>query len=91
MLYIDDLVAFVDAAIERQEAPYELFNVGLGKATKIIDLINKIIEHSGKQLTIKHDLSKPTIPTSLFLDCTKAKELLNWQPKVDIDEGIKKL
>ena len=90
LLYIDDLVAFVDAAIERQEAPYELFNVGLGKATKIIDLINKIIEHSGKQLTIKHDLSKPTIPTSLFLDCTKAKELLNWQPKVDIDEGIKK-
>lgn len=90
LLYIDDLVAFVDAAIERQEAPYELFNVGLGKATKIIDLINKIIEHSGKQLTIKHDLSKPTIPTSLFLDCTKAKELLNWEPKVDIDEGIKK-
>ena len=37
-----------------------------------------------------HDLTKPTIPTSLFLDCTKAKKLLKWEPKVDLDEGIKK-
>ena len=90
LLHVEDLVAFVDAAIEKQETSYELFNVGLGKATNIIDLVKKIIGHSGKQLTIKHDLSKPTIPTSLFLDCTKAKEMLNWQPNIDIDEGIKK-
>ena len=35
-----------------------------------------------------HDSSKPTIPTSLFLDCTKAKELLGWKPKTNLDEGI---
>ena len=37
-----------------------------------------------------HDLSKPTIPTSLFLNCNKAKKLLGWEAKVDLDEGIKK-
>lgn len=90
LLYIDDLVSFVDASIEKQTTPYELFNVGLGKATKIIDLIKKIIKHSGKDLKIEHDLTKPTIPTSLFLDCSKAKKMLGWEPKIQIDEGIQK-
>ena len=90
LLHIDDLVSFVDASIEKQTTPYELFNVGLGKATKIIDLIKKIIKHSGKDLKIEHDLTKPTIPTSLFLDCSKAKEMLGWEPKIQIDDGIQK-
>ena len=90
LLHIDDLVSFVDASIEKQTTPYELFNVGLGKATKIIDLIKKIIKHSGKNLKIEHDLTKPTIPTSLFLDCSKAKKMLGWEPKIQIDEGIQK-
>jgi len=89
-LHVDDLMDFIECAVTRQESQYELFNVGLGEATKIIDLVKKIIFHSGKQLEIEHDLSKPTIPTSLFLDCTKAKELIGWEPKISIDEGIKK-
>mgnify|MGYP003625270626 FL=1 len=90
LLHVDDLVNFVDLAINKQENNYELFNVGLGKVTKIIDLVKKIIKHSGKDLEIKHDLSKPTIPTSLFLNCDKAKKLLGWKPSVDIDSGITK-
>ena len=90
LLHVDDLVNFVDLAINKQENNYELFNVGLGKVTKIIDLVKKIIKHSGKDLEIKHDLSKPTIPTSLFLNCNKAKKMLGWKPKVDIDSGIVK-
>ena len=53
-------------------------------------MVKKIIKHSGKDLEIKHDLSKPTIPTSLFLNCDKAKKLLGWKPSVDIDSGITK-
>ena len=90
LLHVDDLMDFIECAVTRQESQYELFNVGLGEATKIIDLVNKIISHSGKELKIEHDLSKPTIPTSLFLDCSKAKELIQWEPKISIDEGIKK-
>jgi GDP-L-fucose synthase len=90
LLYILDLVKFVDAVINKQTTPFELFNVGLGKATQVKKVVNKIISHSGKNLKIVHDLSKPTIPTSLFLDCTKAKKLLNWEPETSLDEGIKK-
>ena len=87
---INDTVAMdmVIAAIEKQTTPYELFNVGVGKAVSVKDVVNKIITHSGRDLEVVHDLSKPTIPTSLFLDCTKAKEMLAWEAKTDLDTGI---
>jgi nucleoside-diphosphate-sugar epimerase len=88
LLYVDDLVKFVDAAITKQTTPYELFTVGVGKAVKVKDVITKIIEHSGRELEMVHDLSKPTIPTSLYLNYTKAREVLGWEPEVDLDNGI---
>jgi len=88
LLYVEDLVKFVDAAITKQITPYELFTVGVGKAVKVKDVIKKIIEHSGRELEMVHDLSKPTIPTSLYLNYNKAKEMLGWEPEVDLDNGI---
>lgn len=90
LLYIEDLVEFVDTAINKQESYYDLFNVGIGKGIKIKNLVKKIIECSGKDLKMQHDLSKPTVPTSLFLDCTKAKEVLGWEPKYSLEQGLYK-
>jgi nucleoside-diphosphate-sugar epimerase len=90
LLYVDDLVNFVRLAVEKQEAKYRLYNCGYGSAIAIKDLVQKIVAHSGKQLTIEHDLSKPSIPTTLFLDCSLAQKELGWQVKTDLDTGIKK-
>jgi len=90
LLYIEDLISFIDLALERQQNYYDLFNVGLGEGIKIKNLVKKVIECSGKELTINHDLSKPTVPTSLFLDCTKAREELGWSPKYTLEEGLQK-
>jgi len=88
LLYVEDLVKFVDAAITKQTTPYELFTVGVGKAVKVKEVIGKIIKYSERELEMVHDLTKPTIPTSLFLNCNKAKEVLGWEPEVDLDNGI---
>ena len=53
-----------------------------------LDHWKKILEHSGRELEMVHDLSKPTIPTSLYLNYNKAKEMLGWEPEVDLDNGI---
>jgi len=90
LLYIEDLIDFIDIAINKQNSYYELFNVGLGEKIKIKDLVKKIIDCSGRKLEMIHDLSKPTIPTSLYLDCSKAKEQLGWSPKHTLEEGIHK-
>ena len=33
----------------------------------------------------------PTIKTSLFLDCTLAKNELGWEPKIKLDKGIEQV
>jgi GDP-L-fucose synthase len=88
LLYVSDLVDFIDLALNKQTTPYELFNVGIGEGIRIKDLISKIIHYSGRDLEIVHDLSKPSLPTSLFLDCSRAEELLDWKPKHTLDNGI---
>ena len=88
LLHADDLVNFVELAIEKQPEKYRLYNCGLGQAIPIKQLVHKIVAHSGKQLVIEHDLSQPSIKTSLFLDCSLAKNELGWAPKIMLDEGI---
>lgn len=88
LLHADDLNRFVELAITKQPEKYRLYNCGLGKAVSIKDLVNKIVKASGKKLNIEHDLTQPTIKTSLYLDCSLAKQELGWQPQVDLDPGI---
>ena len=90
LLYVEDFISFIEASIDSQQDNYALYNVGLGKAIKIKDLVKKVIQCSGRDLNIVHDLSKPTVPTSLFLDCTKAKEELSWQPNYTLEQGLLK-
>lgn len=90
LLYVGDLVKFVELAIEKQQTNYELVNVGYGEAIAIKDLVYKIIECSGKEIAVEYDLSQPHIPTSLSLDISLAKKLFGWQPDTSLEEGIKK-
>jgi len=90
LLHVDDLVNFVDLALINQEARFGLYNVGLGRGFPIISLVKEIIAQSGKRLKIMHDLSRPTIKTSLFLSCDKAKKEIGWEPAISLKEGIKK-
>lgn len=90
VLYVDDLNDFVEAAIAKQQEKYRMYNCGYGSPISIKELVNKIVAASGKKLAIEHDLTQPTIKTSLSLDCHRAKRELDWQPKVTLDEGIKR-
>lgn len=90
LLYVDDLASFVLLAIGKQQAKFELCNVGCGEAVAIKDLIKRIIACSGKKLKVEHDLSKPTLKTSLCLDTAKARKVFGWAPRVSLEEGIRK-
>jgi len=90
LLYVSDLVNFVRLALDKQKSKFLLCNVGLGKAISVKDLVKKIITLSGKDLSIEFDSSKPAIKTKLCLNCEKAKEILGWEPKISLDEGINK-
>ena len=90
LLYVSDLVRFVEVALEKQEDAFKLYNAGMGRSVPIRELAQKIIAHSGRDIRIEYDTSKPTIPTKLALDSSRAKRELGWEPSVSLDEGIRK-
>lgn len=90
LLYIDDLVECVALSLEKQQSSYELLNVGYGESFSIRNLVQNVIRHSGKDLDMVFDTSKPTIKTKILLNIDRARERIGWTPKTSIDDGIKK-
>lgn len=89
LLHIDDLLSFIDCALAKQSANFGLYNCGLGESISIVDLVKKIIHHSGKNIGFYHNLDAPNINFNLTTNCDKAHQELGWQPKISLDEGIK--
>ena len=88
-LYAEDLVDFIKKSIKNQKEQYQIYNCGSGNPVTVKELCEKIIKISGKDIKIKFNKSKPSIPFNLFLNCSKAKKDLSWSPKTNIDDGIK--
>ena len=88
LLYVSDLVHAVDLALKKQKHDFRLYNIGSGSSIAIKNLVAKIINASGRNLSIKYDTTKPTIKTKLCLDCGLALKELGWQPKISLEEGI---
>ena len=88
LLHVSDLCDFVKKTFENQVEKYRLYNCGLGDKISIKGLVELIIEKSGKKLKISHDLSQPSIKTSLFLDNNLAETELGWKPKIELDTGV---
>ena len=90
LLHVNDLCYFVEKAIQSQNESHRVYNCGLGEKISIRSLVETIIEKSGKDLLINHDLTQPTIKTSLYLDCSLAREELGWAPKISLEEGVER-
>ncbi len=90
LLYVDDLVRFVGCVLREQDSPFELINIGCGQSISVLNLVQKIIKLSGKNLRIEFDRTKPTLPFKLALNINRAKERYGWCPTVSLDEGIRK-
>ena len=75
------------------EAIGEVINIGSGKEISIGDLAKKIMSLIGKEVPIVTEeirkRPKKSEVQRLLADNSKAKKLLNWQPKYTIDEGLK--
>ena len=88
-LYIDDFINFVDILIRKQKNNFEIFNCTYGKSFKIIDVLKKIINLSEQKKIIKKIKGK-NLNVNILVSSKKAKRLMNWVPKITLDQGLKK-
>tara|TARA_R110000824_G_scaffold27012_4_gene92240 strand:- start:3861 stop:4817 length:957 start_codon:yes stop_codon:yes gene_type:complete len=89
VIFIDDLIEFIDKCIQKQSGKYELYNCGAGQAYPILELAKMIMAINGKELKFEFDLTKPDIPTTVILNCDKAKSDLGWEPKTKVKDGLR--
>ena len=88
-VYVTDVINAVQLLINKQVQPFELVNVSAGYALTINELVDKVIQYSGKKLSITHDTSKPTVPITLCFDHSYIENKYGWTPLVNIDAGLK--
>lgn len=87
-IYVTDLAKGMIRAME-EKTDGEPINLGNGdEVVSINKLAEKVIEISGKNLDIAHDLSKPTGTDKYAIDDTKMKEELGWEPSVSLETGL---
>ena len=87
-LYISDCIDALLLLEAKATLPPLILNIGSDEPITINDLANLIISISGKDIEVKYDLSKPVGPMSRTPIIDKAKEILNWEPKVSFEDGI---
>ena len=87
--YIDDLVRAMIIALKKPKLSGNIFNIGNDKPVKIKKIIQYIKKNinKGTPLYGKVKFRKDEIKR-LYPNITKAKSLLNWQPKISFSEGL---
>jgi len=88
--YISDIINGLILAAESPNSAGEIFNLGCSNPIKVIDLVSKMYEISGKKQKLKFVEKQEGDVDVTHSDITKAKEILGYTPKVYIDEGLQK-
>lgn len=88
--YVSDLVNGLILAGEKAESSGEVFNLGCSNPISVNELINKMYEISRRPKKVKYIEKQRGDVDITYSNTNKAKELLNYIPKVNIYDGLKK-
>lgn len=87
--FVDDLVRAMVIALKKTHLSGNVFNIGNNKPVKIKRIVQYIKKYvkKGTPLYGKIKFRKDEIK-HLYPNISKAKQLLNWQPKVSFSKGL---
>lgn len=89
--YINDIVDAVMRVIEMPSAVGEAFNIGNPRSVcTTYDLALRVLRLSGSTSQIKYQPIAYSDVEIRIPDITKAREVLEWEPTVDLDEGLER-
>lgn len=86
--YVDDLVTGILAMADSTHAGP--INIGNPHEISMTDLARWIIELTGSPSRIEHIVRPVDDPTVRQPDTTLARELLGWQPEVEIEDALRR-
>lgn len=93
-IYVVDLAKAHVVALQRllagnNKANYEVFNVGTGKGSTVLEVIHSFEKVSGKKLNYKIVGRRQGDITTAYADTTQANNELGWKSQFSLDEAMK--
>jgi UDP-glucose 4-epimerase len=87
-LYVGDVVAANLRALG--QAGGETLNLGTGVGTSVSGIVRALNEILGTRLDPIHEAARPGEIQKIYLDATRARRILGWEPRVDFHEGLRR-
>lgn len=88
--YVDDLVEAIVKIMATDDNFVGPVNVGNPSEFTILELAEKVIEFIGSKSKIVNKPLPMDDPTRRRPDITLAREKLGWEPKIELDEGLRR-
>jgi len=86
--YIDDIAKGTVKALK--PLGYEIINLGNNHSYELSDTIKLIEKYVGRKARFEYKEFQKADMQATWADIDKARGLLNWQPQVSLEEGIKR-
>ncbi len=92
MVYIQDLIDAIIKSIFYTKSTFEIFNIGSGKSFSVEEIVNQVCDSFNKKIDVEYsgEIRQNEVKDTIA-DITKAKELLDWEPKYTLEKGINEL
>ena len=88
-LYVQDCVYGLMLSIEKISNA-DPINLGSNELVSIKELAQKIVNFSDKTIKIEYDLTGPQGTHKYCADTVNMEKLLDWKPRITLDEGLKR-
>jgi len=88
-VYVDDVVDGLVAAATAKNVDRQIINIGSGTDVSVNALVDKIGRVTGRQVAPLHSGAQSGGVSRLCADISKAQQLLNFAPKVDLETGLR--
>ncbi len=86
-VHIDDILDCIDILM-KQNGDGKAVNIGTGRKTTFIEVIHLLSTFAGYSPTILPLLDKPVGVFSRYADMSHTKQLLHWEAKIPLEEGL---
>jgi UDP-glucose 4-epimerase len=88
-IYIEDLIDGIYKAAFFKTA-YNVFNLGSGKGHSINDIVKMMGNKTGRPILVKYSQKRKFDVSNIYLDITRARKELEWEPKISLTMGLYK-
>ena len=87
-IHVNDIVDALVLALEKGWG-HGWIQIGPSECTSIREIAEAVVKISGKDIVPFYDTSKPEGDKARSADWSKAKEVLGWEPKVSLEDGLR--